>query len=159
MVKMTNQEWLAFKAKTGFKDPEGEALEQKKAMEVFMAELERIQYFPTDLSYALDIGEIADMHVDCENGVQILRMTVVPKKNEEYTTVRVAPPAKAKASAVRKQTAGRKQPGPSPGPATKPQRAIIDADKPFKPADKLIQMGKSFMAKKDKPQFMKDAGF
>jgi hypothetical protein len=153
MVKMTESEWLAFRAKTGFKDPEADELAQRKAMEKFMNELERIQYYPTDLSYALDIGEIADMHVDFENGVQVLRMTVVPKKRDDYKTVRVAPKKEVQKAAQRKPTRVTTR------ATTKPQSPVIDADKPFKPADRLIQMGKSFMAKKDKPQFMKDAGF
>jgi hypothetical protein len=153
MVKMTESEWLAFRAKSGYKDPEADELAQRKAMEKFMAELERIQYYPTDLSYALDIGEIADMHVDFENGVQVLRMTVVPKVKDEYKTVRVAPKKEAQKAAQRKPTRA------TPRAEPKTRSPIIDAEKPFKPADRLIQMGKSFMAKKEKPQFMKDAGF
>jgi hypothetical protein len=153
MVKMTESEWKIFCQKTNRIDAEGKEIEQKKEMEKFMQELERIQYFPTDLSYALDIGEIADMHVDFENGIQVLRMTVVPKAKDEYKTVRIAPRKEAK------QTVQRKQPVRTTQKAPAKQSPVIDADKPFKISDMLIGKGKAFMAKKDKPQFMKDAGF
>jgi hypothetical protein len=115
-----------------------------------MKELEHIQYYPQDLAYALDIGEIADMHVDFENNIQVLRMTVVPKDKQEYKTMRVAPAQQAKKAVQRKQPKNT---------APRVQRAVIDADELNAPGNKLIQMGKNWMQRKEKPQFMKDAGF
>lgn len=157
MAKMTDQEWEAFKKLTGYNDPEGIAIKEQKENEKFMKDLERIQYFPADLSYALDIGTIADMHVDTENGVQILRMTVVPKEKVEFKTIRVAPKAATRATTKRKQTAPKTSYRGGPGPVTR--APIIDADKPMSIGDKLAGAAKDWMQKKDKPQFMKDAGF
>ena len=66
--------------------------------------MEKIQYFSADLSYALDIGEIADMYVETINGTQVLRLTVLPKKVSEYKTVRVAPKEQTRGTVKRKQT-------------------------------------------------------
>lgn len=102
MPKMTEAEWQAFKKKTGYKDPEGELAEKELARSKKMADIENVQYYPTDLAYALDVGEIADMWVDTENGRQVLRMRVIPKKHEEFKTVRVAPKNQSKKTVQRK---------------------------------------------------------
>lgn len=55
----------------------------------------KIQYYSTDLAYALNIGEISDMHVETlESGVQVLRIDCLEKKKDEYQTVKVRPGAK-----------------------------------------------------------------
>ena len=118
-----------------------------------MKDMEKIQYYSADLSYALDIGEIADMWVETVNGTQVLRMTVLPKKHDDFKTVRVAPQSQTKKTVQRRQT----QSSGFKGPVTR--APIIDADKPASIGDKLTQAAKNYMNKKDKPQFMKDAGF
>jgi hypothetical protein len=65
------------------------ALQKKFTGCVDVDGMERIQYYPADLSYALGLqGVITDMHVDIENNIQILRMTVIPTPAEEYKTIR-----------------------------------------------------------------------
>jgi hypothetical protein len=76
-------------------------------MEMSNPTLEKIQYFPEDLSYALDIGKIADMHVDIVNGIQVLRMTIVPKEKDEYKTVK---PGATKGNPTPRKPAPKKQP-------------------------------------------------
>ena len=145
MVRLTEKEWKELKDKAGLNDPEGENLEMKKLLK----EMERIQYFCSDLSYALDLGKIADMWVDTENGVQVLRMVVIPKAKDEFKTVRVAPKKQVVQSAKRKQPA-------STSPRRAPARApAIDVDRPAGIGATLMQMGKNYMAKKDPPPWMK----
>ena len=49
----------------------------------------KIQYYASDLSYLLNIGEIVDMHVvTLESGRQVLRIDCAEKKDDEYQTVR-----------------------------------------------------------------------
>jgi hypothetical protein len=103
MVKMTEQEYLAFREKTGYRNPDEEKQREQNKRRKKMADIERIQYYPTDLAYALNIGEIADMYVETVNGVQVLRMSVIPKKHDEYKTVKVAPASAGKKSVQRKQ--------------------------------------------------------
>ena len=106
----------------------------------------KIQYFGSDLSYALDIGEIADMHVETlESGVQVLRIECSEKAKDEYKTIRVkSPKTKAKTVNVTR------------GPA-RPMR--IDSDHPQTIADKLLKTGADWMKRNKKPEFMRDAGF
>jgi len=78
-------------------------MQKKYAGEVDVDGMQRIQYYMPDLAYALDIGEIADAHVDTENGVQILRMTVLPKKAAEYKTIRAAPKELTRSTVKKKQ--------------------------------------------------------
>jgi hypothetical protein len=145
MVRLTEKEWKELKDKAGLNDPEGEDLEMKKLLK----EMERIQYFCSDLSYALDIGQIADMHVDTENGVQILRMTVIPKEKDTFKTIRTVPKKQAAQAAKRNQSAST-----SPRRAP-PQAPVIDADSRVGIGATLMQMGKNYMSKKDKPPWMK----
>lgn len=63
-------------------------LQKKYIGEVDVDGMQRIQFYPQDLEYFLQIGTIADMHVDVENGTQVLRMTVIPPQPTEYKTVR-----------------------------------------------------------------------
>ena len=67
-----------------------------------MQDVENIQYFAADLAYALDVGEIAEMWVDTENGRQILRMRVIPKKHDEFKTIRAMPKNQSKQTVKRK---------------------------------------------------------
>ena len=107
---------------------------------------EKLQYYATDLSYLLDIGEIADMHVvTLDNGAQVLRIEAISKKEDEYKTVKVAPnkkkPAQKKTQVSHKVPAQQRQ------------------DNPATLGNKIIGIGAAWMQKKDKPQFMKDAGY
>jgi hypothetical protein len=118
----------------------------------------RVQYYPEDLCYALDMSDtkIADMYVELINNIQVLRIVAIPiDKKEDFKTVRVAPKDQTKQSVRRKQTPIKGISGP--GPVTRAPK--LDTEQPFKPANKLIEMGKAWMKKKDKPGFMKDAGF
>jgi hypothetical protein len=153
MVRLSEKQGEEFIKTMCKKDPRVQALEQQIRREKKMADMEKIQYYSADLSYALDIGEIADMWVETVNGTQVLRMTVLPKKHDEFKTVRVAPHAQTKKTVQRKQTSS----SGFKGPVTR--APIIDADKPMNIGDKLTGAAKSWMQKKDKPQFMKDAGF
>lgn len=47
--------------------------------------VEKLQYFPKDLSKALGIGEIIEMHVDHIKGQDVLRITC---ESNEYKTVK-----------------------------------------------------------------------
>lgn len=142
MVRLTEQQWDDIKKRTGIKDPEGE----KAAKEKYMQDLERIQYYAPDLAYALDLGEIADMHVDTENGQQILRMTVVPKAKAEFKTIRTAPKQQTKSTVKRKQTPQQHE--------TRRSGPVIDAENPVGIGEKLVGMGKKFMSNKNKPPWM-----
>jgi hypothetical protein len=63
-------------------------IQQKVAGEIDVDGMSRIQFYPPDLAYRLRLsGRIADMHVDVEHGVQVLRMTIVPRQSSEYKTV------------------------------------------------------------------------
>jgi len=101
--------------------------------------MEKIQYFSADLSYALDIGEIADMYVETINGTQVLRLTVLPKKVAEYKTIRVAPKEQTKGTVKRKQT-----------PTAKPARPKMQLDRGTDDsglAAKFAKGAKSFLTK------------
>lgn len=50
----------------------------------------KTQYFPSDLSELLGLGEIADMHVVMIDNRQVLRIESVPVQNAEYKTVRAS---------------------------------------------------------------------
>jgi len=110
----------------------------------------KIQYFASDLSYALDIGEIADMHVETlASGVQVLRIDCLEKKQDEYQTVKVRP------KSTKNQVKPRKPTG----------KGITCGNGPVQPGTatsmggKLMDLGKKFMSNKEKPNFMRDAGF
>lgn len=150
-ARMTEEEYRAFQEKTGYKNLDEERQKQEIIRRKKMADMEKIQYYATDLAYALDIGEIADMFVVTENGTQILKMTVIPKKHDEYKTVRAAPVKDTRRTVKRKQLPVLSGPGPV--------RMNKQSEDPDTLGGKLLDMGKKFMAKKDKPQFMKDAGF
>jgi hypothetical protein len=113
---------------------------QKKMGMTNMNDLDYIQYYPQDLAYALGIGEIADMHVDIENNIQVLRLTIVPIKDAKYTTIR-AP----------KGTIPKPQPQKQPRKPVKKPKTVGDAV-----TDKVVSGLKTWWGKKDKPQFMKD---
>jgi hypothetical protein len=50
---------------------------------------EKLQYYGTDLSYLLGIGEIVDMRVvTLDNGKQVLRIECLEKKDDECKTVK-----------------------------------------------------------------------
>jgi hypothetical protein len=109
----------------------------------------KIQYYASDLSYALGIGEIADMHVETlASGVQVLRIDCLEKKQDEYQTVKTRP------KTTKNQVKPRKPSG----------KGITCGNGPAKPLDntlggKLMDLGKKFMSNKEKPNFMRDAGF
>ena len=106
--------------------------------------MEKIQYFSADLSYALDIGEIADMYVETINGTQVLRLTVLPKKVAEFKTIRVAPKEQTKGTVKRKQT-------PTAKPAAIRPKFMMDPETDDSGlAKKLAGLGKSFLTKPTK---------
>ena len=65
-----------------------------------------VQYYPSDLSHYLNLGEIIEMHVtDNGRGTQVLRITSRPKDEDEdteYQTVR-ASSKKLPAKTIRKE--------------------------------------------------------
>lgn len=89
-MKISNQEWEALKTRIK-NNKQIELAEQELARSKKMADIEKLQYYASDLAYSLDIGEIADMWVDTENGKQVLRMRVIPKKHDEFKTIRSEP--------------------------------------------------------------------
>jgi len=106
----------------------------------------KVQYYATDLSELLHIGDIEEMHVDTdEHGVQVLRIEYYGKPKTEYKTVR------AKTPKTRSRTIEVTR-----GPA-RPMR--IDSDHPQTIADKLLKTGADWMKRNKKPEFMRDAGF
>ena len=107
---------------------------------------EKLQYYSTDLSYLLGIGEIVDMHVvTLDNGKQVLRIECLEKKDDEYKTVKAGD--KQKKQPIPKKPAARhhKETGPATNPVTL--------------GDKLMTGAKTWFKNKEKPNFMKDAGF
>ena len=107
---------------------------------------EKRQYYASDLSYLLDIGEIADMHVvTLDSGRQVLRIDCVPKEEEEYKTIKAKPGGK-------KPTAARKARQPR---APRERRT----ENPATLGDKLMRSAKTWFNNKEKPNFMRDAGF
>jgi hypothetical protein len=106
---------------------------------------EKRQYYASDLSYMLDIGEIADMHVvTLDSGRQVLRIEHLPKEEDEYKTVQAVPGKKAPAAKK-----------PHKAPAQRERRT----DNPATLGDKITGAAKSWFNNKEKPNFMKDAGF
>ena len=106
---------------------------------------EKRQYYTSDLSYLLDIGEIADMHVaTLDSGKQVLRIECLPKEYEEYKTIKAVPGKKAPA-----------QKKPRRAPATMERRT----ENPAGIGDKLTNAAKGWFNNKEKPNFMRDAGF
>jgi hypothetical protein len=148
MVKMTEQEYQIFQQKTGYRNPDEEKQREQNNRRKKMADIEKIQYYAIDLAYALDIGEIADMRVETVNGQQILRMSVIPKKHDEYKTVKVAPKAAGKKAVQRRQTDER-----SEKPDRKKQVTEI--------AKKALEVGKDFLLnpKRNKGKSFDSDGF
>jgi hypothetical protein len=102
---------------------------------------EKIQYYAPDLSYALNIGEIADMHVVNENGKQILRIEYV--KKQEYKTVKTQKkPAKQKP--VQEFREPRRAP---PVLDTDVRSRDVPAMQPPSLGSKIIDAGKTFLTK------------
>jgi DNA polymerase III gamma/tau subunit len=100
-MKISEQDWE--KLKPRLKDRTQIELAEKEASRSRkMQDIENIQYFAADLAYALDVGEIAEMWVDTENGRQILRMRVIPKKHDEFKTIRAMPKNQSKQTVKRK---------------------------------------------------------
>ena len=112
----------------------------------------KIQYYPKDLAYALGIGEIVDMYVENEHGAQVLRIEHLPVEKEEYETVRVRKDEKRASSKNAGKIRDRKPAGTS-------TRQIRGNNDPESLGQKLMTVGKDWLNKKDKPEFMKDAGF
>ena len=103
----------------------------------------KIQYFSSDLSEALGIGQINEMHIELLNGVPVLRIDCQDAPLYEYKTIKVATktkPSRKPVKTARDQT---------PSPQTR--------DKDL--GGKLMDLGKKWMSNKEKPNFMKDAGF
>lgn len=100
-MHISAQDWELLKPKLKNKK-EVELAERELARSKKMADIENIQYHAVDLAYALDVGEIAEMWVDTENGTQILRMRVIPKKHDEFKTIRAAPKNQSKKTVQRK---------------------------------------------------------
>ena len=109
---------------------------------------EKTQYYASDLSYLLGIGEIADMHVvTLDSGRQVLRIESLPVYEDEYKTVKAKPGA-----------------APKKAPAVKKPRQASTArerrtENPATLGDKITGAAKTWFNNKDKPNFMKDAGF
>jgi hypothetical protein len=53
-----------------------------------MSELEKTQWFTSDLSSSLELGEIVSMHIVEVNGRQVLRIDSRKLEEGEYKTVR-----------------------------------------------------------------------
>ena len=108
---------------------------------------EKLQYYGSDLSYLLGIGEIVDMHVvTLDNGKQVLRIECLEKKDDEYKTVK----------------AGEKQKKPTASKKPASQRQHKETKQTANPAtlgDKMMNGVKTWFNNKEKPNFMKDAGF
>lgn len=112
----------------------------------------KIQYYPIDLAYALGIGEITEMHIETlEGGVQVLRIECEKAKAEHYETVKVTKRASTtqKAPKTRKT---RECDYPQEPRTRKPES-------PVTMGDKMMEFGKKWMSNKEKPNFMRDAGF
>jgi hypothetical protein len=108
---------------------------------------EKRQYYASDLSYLLDIGEIADMHViTTAAGAQVLRIECIPKDEEEYKTIKAKPGKAPKKPAPKK---------PRQTPAPRERRT----ENPATLGDKLMNGAKTWFNNKEKPNFMRDAGF
>ena len=133
-------------------------MQKKYAGQIDVDGMIRVQYYPEDLAFALSMNDtkIADMWVEVINDIQVLRIVAIPiDKKEDFKTVRVAPKEQTKQSVRRKQTSIKGISGP--GPVTKAPK--LDNDHPLTLGEKLVERGKKFMANKDKPKFMRDAGF
>src|SRR5512137_2401746 len=132
---------------------------QKKYVGMIDADgMVRVQYYPQDLAFALSMDDtkIADMWVEVINDIQVLRIVAIPiDKKEDFKTVRVAPKEQTKQTVRRKQTTIKGISGP--GPVTRAPN--FNSEKPMSIGDRLVEKGKKFMSNKEKPQFMKDAGF
>lgn len=111
----------------------------------------KIQYYPSDLAYALDIGEIADMHVEIlESGVQVLRIECLEKKKDEYRTVKVqkkSVPAPKPQRGRSKREAGDRDWQQAKGPR-------IETTQPMSIGERLLEKGKEIMSNKNKPPWM-----
>ena len=110
---------------------------------------QKIQFYPADLAYALDIGEIADMYVaTLDSGVQVLRIECAEKKDDEYKTVRVK--GSKKAAPVKHPQRGREK-----RESSKPEKAPdLSSKKAMGIGDQLLNAGKKFMSNKSKPPWM-----
>ena len=124
-------------------------LQKKYVGELDIDGMSRIQYYPADLAYNLGLqGKIADMHVDTENGEQVLRMTVIPLQATEYKTIR-APKGTVPLPRPKKQPKTARRPA-----AKGSGKTVGDVV-----TEKVKEGVKNWWNKKDKPQFMKDAGY
>lgn len=66
--------------------------------------MEKLQYYSSDLSALLGIGDIVDMYVHDENGTKILRITC-KEKETGYKTIKPSKPERpVKKSPTRKTT-------------------------------------------------------
>jgi hypothetical protein len=111
----------------------------------------KIQYFSSDLSAALDIGQINEMHIELLNGVPVLRIDCQDKPLYEYKTIKVTKTPASKKRVVLQPLLSSIKTAKDQPPA--PQTRDKDLE------GKLIDIGKKFMSNKEKPNFMKDAGF
>lgn len=106
---------------------------------------EKRQYYASDLSYLIDVGEIVDMHVvTLDGGKQVLRIECLPKEEDEYKTIKASPASKTKAP---------KKPKASPAPRER------RTENPATLGNKLTNAAKKWFNNKQKPNFMRDAGF
>jgi hypothetical protein len=83
---------------------------------------EKIQYFMSDLSYKLGIGEITEIHVAEQNGRPVLRITCDDIKKDEYKTVQVPKGVRAP-----KKAASPKKQAPDTKPMTLPEKLALGA--------------------------------
>jgi len=85
-------------------------------------EIIKTQYYPSDLSNMLDLGEILSMYVcDDGRGHDVLRIMSNPKPAEEFRTVKASPKKKhaARKPAARRQMPSADAPGTVSDPCTR----------------------------------------
>lgn len=122
---------------------------------------EKIQYYASDLSYVLNIGEITDMHVaTLDSGQQVLRIEYLPASKDEYKTVKARPGKSAPLR--RKNSTGWTGPVKS-GPPVNAKKLDGLGERI---SERIMDQGliptitRSIVGKnKDKPKFMEDAGY
>ena len=112
-------------------------------------ENEKTQYYPSDLARLLGLGQIVDMHIADDGwGRQVLRITSKPASDlgQEYRTV------KAKSGG---RASSKSRPGYSGG-KSKPKTLKENIQE-----NGLVPglIGATLGHNREKPQFMKDAGF
>jgi len=102
----------------------------------------KIQYFPSDLSALLGIGTISNMFVETVGNSQVLRIECSEAPKDEYTTVRAT-----------------KGTGKKPEKSKPTRGPVTNTNKATSIGGKAMEIGANWLKNKEKPNFMKDAGF